>query len=320
MDRNQKKSRKWMGFAAVAVIVLAAAVLITRKVQSGYWPPFSKSTSQVTFQSPADASTALANAAKVDDRVALGRIMGPDSMALLMSGDTESDKAAVSSFVSKYQQMNRWVGMTDGSHVLYIGADNFAFPIPLAKNASGQWYFDAVAGAEEVRARDIGRNELLAIDASYALANAEEIYYNGGDSPQFAQQIVSSPRQQNGLYWPASDETGASPLGDISQFPKGSLTSLSSDQPFVIDGYQLRILTAQGDAADGGAQSYIVNGNMTGGFAIFATPVKYGETGIMTFMISNEGTLYERDFGPDTTKVAGSIQEYNPDQNWSPVD
>lgn len=320
MDTNSKKSRKRMGFAAAAVIVLAAAVLLTRKVQSGYWPTFSKSASQVTFQSPADASTALANAAKVDDRVALGRILGPDTMALLMSGDSESDKTAVSSFASKYQQMNRWVDMTDGSRVLYIGADNFAFPVPLAKNSSGLWYFDAIAGAQEVRAREIGRNELLAMDASYALANAEEIYYSGGDSPRFAQQIVSSPREQNGLYWPASEETGVSPLGDISQFPKGSLASLSPGQPFVIDGYELRILTAQGDAADGGAQSYIVNGKLTGGFAIVAVPVKYGETGIMTFMINNEGTLYERDFGPDTTKIADSIQQYNPDENWSQVD
>lgn len=320
MNTNPRKTKKWTGFAAVAVIVVAAAVLITRKVQSGYWPPFSKSTSQVTFPSPAEASTALETAAKVGDQTALVRILGPDTMPLLMSGDTESDKAAMNSFVSKYQQMNRWVGMRDGSSVLYIGADNFAFPVPLAKNSSGRWYFDAVAGAQEVRAREIGRNELLAIDACYALANAEEIFSSGSSSPEFAQQIISSPGKQDGLYWPVSDAQRISPLGDLSQLPKSSLASFSPGQPFVIDGYTLRVLTAQGEAAEGGAQNYVVNGEMTGGYAILAVPVKYGETGIMTFMISREGTVYERDFGPDTLKITSSVQQYNPDENWSQVD
>jgi hypothetical protein len=109
-------------------------------------------------------------------------------------------------------------------------------------------------------------------------------------------------------------------LAQLEEFPKSSLTSLSADQPFVIDGYTLRILTAQGDDALGGAQNYIVNGKMTGGFAILATPANYGETGIMSFMIGREGFVYERDLGLDTAKLASSIQEYNPDDNWSPID
>ncbi|HTV59792.1 MAG TPA: DUF2950 family protein [Verrucomicrobiae bacterium] len=320
MDTQPNKSWKWIGIAIIAVLVLAVVGLTNRNVESRFLSPVTRSTKQITFASPAEASTALANAAKADDNMALGRILGPDTMALLLSGDTESDKAAVTSFVSKYEQMNRWVDMTDGTRVLYIGADNFAFPVPLAKNSSGRWYFDAVAGAEEVRARTIGRNEILAMDASYALAKAEEIFYSEGDSPEFAQQIVSSPGRQNGLYWPARDEQGVSPLGDITRFPKASLASISSNQPLVVDGYELRILTAQGGAAAGGPQSYIVNGKMTGGFAILATPVKYGETGIMTFMNSNEGTLYERDFGPDTQKAAASLTAYNPTDDWTPVE
>lgn len=320
MNTNPNKARKWIGIAVAGVLALAVVALTNRNVESSFLASLNKSTKQITFQSPADASTALENAAKVGDQAALVRILGPDSMPLLMSGDTEPDKAAMESFVSKYQQMNRWVNMRDGSSVLYIGADNFAFPVPLAKNSSGRWYFDAVAGAQEVRAREIGRNELLAIDATYALANAEEIFFNGSTSPEFAQRIVSSQGKQDGLYWPATDAQGMSPLGDLTQFPKASLTSYSPDQPFIIDGYTLRILTAQGDTAEGGEQSYIVNGKMTGGYAILATPVKYGETGIMTFMISREGTVYERDFGPDTVKIASSIQDYNPDQNWSQVD
>jgi Protein of unknown function (DUF2950) len=320
MDTNPNKARKWKRIAVAGGLVLAFVALSNRNVESSFLASLSKSTKQVTFQSPAEAGNALDSAAKVGDQEALARILGPDTMPLLMSGDTESDKAAMDSFVSKYLQMNRWVDMRDGSSVLYIGADNFAFPVPLAKNSSGRWYFDAVAGAQEVRAREIGRNELLAIDASHALANAEEIFYSGGSSPEFAQRIVSGPGEQDGLYWPATDAQGVSPLGDLTQFPKASLTSYSPDQPFVVDGYTLRILTAQGDAADGGAQSYMINGKMTGGYAILAAPLKYGETGIMTFMISREGTVYERDFGPDTVKIASSIQDYNPDENWSPVD
>src|SRR5215472_10394728 len=128
--------------------------------------------------------------------------------------------------------MNRWVDMSDGSRVLYIGADNFAFPVPLAKNASGEWYFDAVAGAEEIRARDIGRNELLAIDACAALANAEEVYFiNSGDLPQYARRIISAPGQQDGLYWPVFETHASSPPGPLEQFPRSSLVSYTANEP-----------------------------------------------------------------------------------------
>jgi len=247
-------------------------------------------------------------------------ILGIDTKVLLSAGDKEADKAALKDFASKYEKMNRWVDMTDGSRVLYIGADNFVFPVPLAENASGQWHFDGVAGAEEVRARDIGRNELLAIDACAALATAQEIYFtNGGASAEYAQRIISSAGKQDGLYWPASEQQGSSPLASLSEFPKSSLASLSPDQPLVIDGYALRILTAQGDDTPGGAKSHIVKGKMTGGFAILATPVRYAETGIMTFMTNQDGVVYERDLGPDTAKIVASIQEFNPSDDWSPV-
>jgi Protein of unknown function (DUF2950) len=193
--------------------------------------------------------------------------------------------------------------------------------VPLVKNASGQWYFDAVAGAEEIRARDIGRNELLTIDACSALASAQEVYFSaGGTSAEFAQRIISTSGKQDGLYWAASEQQVSSPLANLSEFAGPSLATLSPDKPLVIDGYTLRILTAQGDDAPGGAQSYIVNGKMTGGFAILATPVKYAETGIMTFMTGGDGVVYERDFGPDTVKIAASLQEYNPTDDWSPVE
>jgi hypothetical protein len=189
------------------------------------------------------------------------------------------------------------------------------------KDTSGRWYFDAIAGAQEIRARDIGRNELLTIDACTALVDGQEMYFaDSGDSGEFAQRILSTEGQQDGLYLPASDKQNASPLASLHELPKSSLASLSPGQPLVLDGYTLRILTAQGADAPDGAMSYIVNGKMTGGFAILATPVKYAETGIMTFMSGVDGVVYERDLGPDTAKIAASIQEFNPTDDWSPVE
>ena len=276
---------------------------------------------QITFDSPAEAGGALEKAAKTDNETALAEILGINTKTLLTTGDKESDKDAMEGFASKYQKMNRWVDMTDGSRVLYVGADNFAFPVPLAKNSSSRWYFDGIAGAEEVRARDIGRNELLAIDACAAIANAQDVYFaRSGSSKVFAQRIISTPGKQDGLYWPASEKDEPSPLGILSELPNASLAELSRDQPLIIDGYSVRILTAQGDDAPGGAMNYIVDGKMSGGFAILATPVKYGETGVITFMTGSDGIVYERDFGPDTLKTASSIQDFNPTEDWSPVE
>jgi Protein of unknown function (DUF2950) len=318
MKSNADKTWKWSNVVLIAglALVFAAGVVVIR---TGSWKLSGKS--QTTFQSPAEAGAALEKAVKKGDEAALGKILGVDTKALLTTGDRKADEAAMQAFASKYEKMNRWVDMTDGSRVLYIGADNFAFPVPLAKNSSGQWYFDAVAGAEEVRARDIGRNELLAIDACYALADAEENYYETvGASREYSQLIVSTSGKQDGLYWPASQTQTSGPLGNLSELPRARFGSYPPQEPLVIDGYTLRILTAQADEARGGAKSYIVDGRMIGGFAILATPIKYGETGIMTFMISREGVVYEQDLGPDTVKNAASIREYNPDESWSPVE
>jgi Protein of unknown function (DUF2950) len=321
MNTNQNRTNsKWTGLALAGILALAGLGFTVRAVDTGKLAFASDAATQMTFESPTEAATALAQATKDTDETALIKVLGGEAKALITSGNSESDKTAMQQFFSKYQQMNRWVDMSDGSRVLYIGADNFAFPVPLARNTSGSWYFDAVAGAQEIRAREIGRNELLTMDTLAALANAEQFYFDNSASGEYAQRIISTPGKQDGLYWPTSDSFGVSPLAQLEAFPNSSLTSLSPDQAFAIDGYTLRILAAQGDSAPGGAQSFIVNGKMTGGFAILATPVKYGETGIMSFMIGREGFVYEQDLGPDTAKTATSIQQYNPRDNWSPID
>jgi Protein of unknown function (DUF2950) len=315
-NTNNTKSWKYIGlFIAVALAVLALAVVQLKTTKSAR----AKDT-ETTFQSPAQAGAALAQAVQSGDESALAKILGIETKSLQTTGDKAEDAAALKAFASKYERMNRWVDMTDSSRVLYIGADNFAFPVPLAKNSSGKWYFDAIAGAEEIRARNIGRNELLTIDVCATLTDAQRMYFANSGYAGFAQHIISTTGKQDGLYWPGSDTQDASPLASLKELPKSSLASLSPDQPLVIDGYTLRILTAQGDDAPGGSASYIMNGKMTGGFAILATPVKYAETGIMTFLTGVDGVVYERDLGPDTAKIAASIQEFNPTDDWSPVE
>lgn len=318
MESNVKKTTKWIQFAVLGVLALAAVVAVVVKLETNS-PAFAYN-GQVTFPSPADAGVALVKAAKNDDENALAGILGLNTKTLLSTGDKLGDKAALDSFASKYDKMNRWVDMSDGSRVLYIGADNFAFPVPLAKNPSGRWYFDGVAGAEEVRAREIGRDELLAVDACAAIASAQDVYFARSGSREYAQRIISTPGKQDGLYWPASGRNEPSPLGVLNELPKASLAQLPGEKPLVIDGYNIRILTAQGDDVSGGAMNYIAaDGKMTGGFAILAAPVKYAETGVMTFMTGSDGIVYERDFGPDTVKIASSIQDFNPTEDWSPV-
>jgi hypothetical protein len=277
---------------------------------------------QTTFSTPEAAGQALQTASRAKDEASLSRILGPNSKAILSSGDPTEDAAALDSFVAKYERMNRWVTMTDGNRVLYIGADNYPFPIPLIMNSTSKWYFNTKAGEDEILARRIGRNELLAIDACSAIANAEEIYFKQAHDPnpthQYTAILISNPGKQDGLYWDVPQDQDSSPLGRLADFAKDAVTS-PSIEPKVFDGYYFRVLTAQGDQAIGGAKSYIVNGKMTGGFAIVATPVKYQDSGIMTFILNREGVVYERDLGAKTTEVASAIQEYNPTKEWEPA-
>ena len=241
-----------------------------------------------------------------------------------MTGDAVEDKAAMDSFSAKFDQMNRWVPMTNGSQILYIGADNYAFPIPLVKDSSSRWQFDSAAGREEITAREIGRNELLAIDAVLAIADAEETYFqkahDGNPAHQYTQIIVSDPGKQDGLYWDASKNQDPSPLGKLSDFATSPLSPLGPGEPQVLDGYSLRILGAQGDKAKAGAKSYVVNGKMTGGYAVLASPVTYKKTGVMTFIVDKDGVVYQQDLGEKTNDLAAAIKDYNPADAWTAVE
>jgi hypothetical protein len=227
-------------------------------------------------------------------------------------------------FVTVSDQMNRWRPIKAGGQMLYIGADNYVFPIPLDQNASGQWSFDTDAGKDEILARRIGKGELAAIAGSQAIADAQQQYFSGthgGDSTkQYAQKFVSDQGKQNGLYWPVPDGQPPSPLGDLGDFAKfmGYTNAGSKPQPF--NGYYFRILTKQGEAAAGGAKDYIANGKMTGGFAVLAYPAEYRNSGIMTFLVGKDGVVYQKDLGEKTADVAAALTEYNPGTGWNKVD
>jgi hypothetical protein len=306
----------WFVVAAVAAILAVLAVAGSNAATFA-----SKDPTQASFASPDEAGKALRNAEQNEDEAALAKILGPDSKAILSSGDANEDKAALKDFVTKYDLMNRWVVMTDGSEILNIGPDNYPFPIPLVRDSSSNWYFDTKAGAHEILARRIGRNEIMAIDACSAIANAEEVYSqqprDGNPKGLYTTKIFSSPGKQDGLYWQTPRDQESSPLGRVEDFAKDAL--LTPNEAPVIDGYSFRILTAQGSKAPSGAKQYIVNGKLTGGFAVIATPVKYRDSGVMTFIISQQGIVFQQDLGADTEKAAAAIQEYNPTSAWKPV-
>jgi hypothetical protein len=278
---------------------------------------------QKTFASPAEAGAAFLNAAKSGDQAALTAVFGPDAKDVLLSGDAVKDKNALQDFVAAYTQMNRWREIKPGGEILYVGADNYPFPIPLDQTSSGQWSFDTAAGKDEILARRIGKGELTAIAGCDAVADAESQYFSqthDGDSvKQYSQKFISDEGKQNGLYWNVPDGQVPSPLGPLRDFAKAIGYTNSGDKPQPFSGYYFQILTKQGDKASGGAKDYIVNGKMTGGFAVLAYPAAYRNSGIMTFIIGPDHTVYQKDLGEKTSDIAATIAEYNPGDGWNSV-
>jgi hypothetical protein len=275
------------------------------------------------FASPEDAGTVLMEAAKSGDQNAALAIFGPESKEIIFSGDAVQDKFAVDAFVVAYGVMHRWRKMPDGTQVLLIGADNFPFPIPLKKGDGGQWFFDTVAGKEEILTRRIGRNELAVIEVCGAVADAQAEYssqpHDGGGKGQFALKFISDPGKQNGLYWEAPEGQPKSPLGPLAALATTEGYNAKQDAHTPFHGYFFHMLTRQGSHAQGGAKDYVVNGKMVGGFAFVAYPAEYGNSGIMTFIINQDGVLLQKDLGKTTAETATAMTEFDPDTSWSQV-
>ncbi len=285
--------------------------------------PAVKEIAQRTFASPAEAGDTLAEAAKSGDQGALVAMFGPDAKDVLMSGDAVRDQAVLQDFVAAYGQMHRWREIKAGGEMLYIGADNYLFPIPLGQNSSGRWSFDTAAGKDEILARRIGKDELAAIGACAAVVEAQQQYISqtrdGDDVRQYAQKFVSDEGKQNGLYWTGAEGQALSPLDGLGEFARAAGYTNAGNNPQPFNGYLFRILTKQGDQAKGGAKDYIVNGKLTGGFAILAYPAEYRNSGIMTFIVGQDGIIYQKDLGEQTSEAATAVKEYNPGDGWSPA-
>jgi hypothetical protein len=275
---------------------------------------------QERFKTPESAVEALVNAARSGDRKTVLTILGPGSQELVSSGDPVADDNVKQEFLAAYDIQHRVVTESGKPATLIIGKNDWPFPIPLVQR-DGQWSFDTAAGREEILARRIGRNELAAIQASLAYFDAQNEYAdrnkNRSGMAVYAQRIVSSPGKKDGLYWPTSGNEAPSPLGEAVADATQRGYRVGAGEPF--NGYYFKILTRQGATAPGGAVDYIVNGDMIGGFGLVAYPAEYGNSGIMTFIVNNDGDVFEKDLGEDTARVASRMSSFNPDHTWRKV-
>jgi hypothetical protein len=308
------------------VLLLAAIALISTGCSKSQ-PSTSRegvSAGPQTFASADLAGQAIYAAAKAGDAKALLSIFGSAAKEILLSGDPVQDKAALDTFTRQYDEMHRWGKLAKGGLVLDVGAENYPFPFALKKNEAGQWYFDTGSAKDEILARRIGGNELSTIDVLNAMGMAQAEYFSqphdGAKSHTYAQKFVSDEGKQNGLYWPVAEGDSGSPLGPLAEFAASEGYSSASQESQPYHGYYFRMLTSQGPQAHGGAKNYIVNGSMTGGFAILAYPAEYGNSGVTSFLIDQDGIVLQKDLGDDSAAIAKTITSFNPDSTWVAVE
>jgi hypothetical protein len=270
------------------------------------------------YPSADEAVAALVQAVAGNDPQAIEAVLGPGSKRLVESGDPVADKAGREGFTKAYNASHSIEPHGDQAY-LVIGADAFPFPIPLHHGGDG-WRFDVRAGAEQILDRRIGREELDAIEVCRAIVEAERDYASedrtGSGVAQYAGKFVSDPGKKNGLYWPSSAGEAQSPLGPLVTSARAQGYH-GHHVPY--HGYYYKLLTRQGPHATGGARNYIVKGHMIGGFAVVAYPAKWGDSGVMTFVVDEDGTVYEKSLGRGTAKTAAAMTRYDPDASWKPV-
>ena len=323
---------KYRSCLMVLLFAVAASPSVTSRA-SAQTPPSS-------FSSPDAALQALVSAAEAKDRTAMGSIFGSDYDKLL-SGDQVEDDKDLNDFSQAVEESAKLQKDNESKYTVVVGKDNWPTPIPIIQK-NGKWQFDTTAGLDEVVNRRVGENELAAIQTCRAYAVAQWEYYTEGDwdhdgVAEYAQHLISSPGKHDGLFWETAENQNPSPLGPLiaaaraeGYGPKGQTTDASGPggsgkeaaaadhAPYY--GYYVRILTRQGPHAPGGKYGYIINGNMIAGYALVAYPEKWGSTGVMTFIINQQGRVYEKNLGANTDKIARSMTEYDPDATWKLVD
>jgi hypothetical protein len=273
---------------------------------------------QKTFGTPEAAVEALVKALRDGSEKELLAIFGPGGESLVSSGDKVDDRETRAKFIGLYDEKNRLQKEGEAKVILHAGDKDWPFPIPIVKTGDN-WRFDTKQGREEMLNRRIGENELGAIQTCLAIVDAQREYAavdrDGDGLLEYAQKFYSTKGKTDGLYWEVKPGEKPSPLGPLVAKAQGE-GYMPGEKPAPYNGYFFRILTAQGKSAKGGAYSYLVKGNMVGGFAVVAYPATYAVSGVKTFIVNHEGVVYEKDLGPKTVKLAKSMKTYNPDKTW----
>jgi Protein of unknown function (DUF2950) len=286
-------------------------------------PPATAAASTVetrTFDTPQQAVDALINAAEKFDVSALLQIFGPGGGDIVLSGEYAQDQQHAANFVAEAREKKSVsVDPKSGTRAfLLVGDEDWPFPVPLAKKGD-KWFFDGKAGRQELLYRRIGANELDAIDVCHGYVEAQHEYAlqkrDGYEVNQYAQRIISTPGKQDGLAWQNADGSWAGPIGE--KIARTIEQGYSTGDPY--HGYFFKILKGEGPSAPLGEMDFVVKGVMIGGFALVAAPAEYGVTGVKTFMVSHDGIVYEKDFGPKTLAEFQKMERFNPDQSWIPV-
>ncbi len=311
-EKGRVGSRGLLVAAAVLVVVFACG--------SAYARP----RHQNSYSTPEEAVKAMVEAVKVGNTQLLLKIFGPGSKAIILSGDSVQDQEGRERFINRYQEKNR-LEEASGKAWLTLGNDDWPFPIPIEKTETG-WKFDTKAGRQEILARRVGRNELNAIQVCLAYVDAQKEYAlrkgrQGKGLLEYAQEFVSTPGKQDGLYWEAGVGQDPSPMGPLfaAAREKGTGVKTLGGTPTPYHGYFYRIIKAQGKNAPGGERDYLVEGKMIGGFALIAYPAKYGSSGVMTFTVNHDGIVFQKDLGKKTREAARPIVTYDPDETWKRV-
>jgi len=279
---------------------------------------------QKGFATPEEAIKAVAAATASNDEKELLSIFGKDGKELISSGDPVRDQQRRDAFMADYNRKNR-LAQEGPRMVLNVGEQDWPFPVPLVKKGD-QWFFDTKAGREEILNRRIGENELSTVQTLLAIVDAQREYamkdHDGDGIREYAQEFGSDPGRKNGLYWPAQPGDEMSPLGQLvaDARAEGYRKSGSKQDPIPYHGYYFRMLAKQGKHAAGGAFDYLVKDNLIGGFAVAAYPAAYGSSGVMTFMVSHDGVVYEKNLGKNTAKAAKAMISFDPDRSWKAVE
>ncbi len=316
MLREQAGPPGWLRMITRLALILTAVFLSV--------PSLAATARQKTFDSPEKAVHALVNSLKKADRASVKVILGPGSEKLI-SGDEIADRRIRERFLSAYDEMQRLDREGKSRAVLVIGQNEWPFPIPIVRK-NKRWRFDTQAGIQEIINRRIGANELDTIQTCLAFIDAELEYamndYPGNGMREYAARFWSDPGKKNGLYWQTAEGEEPSPLGELfaKARSEGYAEKKSGEGPSPFHGYFYRILTAQGEQANGGAYDYLVNGHLIGGVALIAYPAKYGVSGIMSFIVNHEGIVYQKDLGRKTAETASVLKLFNPGPGWKKVE